>query len=121
MSVTFEELRGHLLALPGVEESPYLGTPAFKVRRRTLARLRSEVDPDSFMLAQVEDIERQMLLAKSPDVYYFTPHYASGPYILVHLSRADRDEVFGLAEQSWRRLASKRQLAAYEASRSSRA
>ncbi|MPZ48837.1 MAG: MmcQ/YjbR family DNA-binding protein [Dehalococcoidia bacterium] len=116
MPVTFEELRQKLMTLPGVEESPFAGTPGFKVRRRTLARLRSEVDPDSFMLAKVEDMERQMLIAQSPEVYYYTQHYASGPYILIHLSQADPDELWELIEQSWRRLASKRQLAVHEAS-----
>jgi hypothetical protein len=115
VAVAFNEIRDFLLTLPGVEESPFMGTPGFKVRRRSLARLRSEVDPDSFMLAQVEDIERQMLCAKDSDVYYYTQHYASGPYILIHLSHADRDELFELALQSWRRLASKRQLTAYDA------
>jgi len=56
-----------------------------------------------------------MLIDKSPDVYYYTQHYASGPYILVHLSKADHEELFELAEQSWRRLASKRQITAHEA------
>ena len=116
MAVSFDDLQQRILALPGVVEKPYLGTPGFQVRGKALARLRSEVDADSFMLAQVEDIERQMLIAKSAEVYYYTQHYASGPYILVHLSQADPEELWELVKQSWRRLASKKQLEEYEAS-----
>ena len=117
MPVTFDEIYAKLHTFPGVEDSTFMDTPGFKVRRKTLGRWRREADPDSFMLAQVDAIERQVLCDKDPDVYYYTQHYASGPYILIRMSKVDRDELWELLEQSWRRLASQRQLAQHEASR----
>ncbi len=40
--MTFETVREVALALPEIEEGTSYGTPAFKVRRRFLCRLREE-------------------------------------------------------------------------------
>ncbi len=93
--------------LPGVEESTSYGTPALKVRKKFMARLREE---DVLVLVQVDDIEQRMLMETKPDVYFKTPHYEGYPSILIRLSRVDPAELGDLIEQSWRRLAPKRLL-----------
>ena len=103
MAVSWEDLRRFLLPVDGVEEGTSYGTPAFRVRRKLLARLRE--DGETLVVTQVEDIEKEMLIQTQPDVYYITDHYRGYPAVLVRLSKADRAELCALLEQSWQRLA----------------
>jgi len=103
--MTFDDVVKVATRLPGVEDSTSYGTPALKVRKKFMARLR---EPDVMVLVQVEDIEQRMLMETQPDVYFKTPHYEGYPSILIRLSRVDPAELGDLIEQSWRRLAPKR-------------
>jgi hypothetical protein len=54
--VTWDEVREIALSLPGVEEGASYGTPAFRVRRKFLARLWPE-EPDVLVLRLVDPDE----------------------------------------------------------------
>jgi hypothetical protein len=110
--MTFEDVVAMAGELPGVEVGTSYGTPALRVRRKFMARLRE--DGDSLVLTPIDDIEQEALMATQPDVFYKTAHYEGHPSVLIRLSRVDPEDLRELLEQCWRRLAGKRLLQQYE-------
>ena len=89
--------------LPGVEESRSYGTPSIKVKRRLLARLRSEAEGG--LAIQCDFMEREMLLQAAPETFYVTDHYADYPMVLVNLDTVRWEAMPGILEHAWRRVA----------------
>ena len=112
--MTFDELRKIALAWPEVEDGTSYGTPALKVRRKMLARLKE--DGDSLVVPDVPIDERAMLVESQPKIFYFTDHYADYPIVLIRLSKAKRAIVEPFLRRRWRGLASKTARAAFDAS-----
>ena len=99
---------------PGVEESRSYGTPAIKVKRKLLARLRSEAEGG---LAIVCDLmEREMLMQAAPETFYITDHYADWPMVLINLETVRWDAMPDILERAWRRVASPGLVKQYDAS-----
>ena len=65
--------QGLALAWPEVEDGTSYGTPALKVRKKILVRLKE--DGDSLVMPGVPMDERDMLVESRPKVFYFTDHY----------------------------------------------
>jgi hypothetical protein len=103
--MTFDEVRQIALAWPEVGDGTSYGTPALKVRKKLLARLRE--DGDSLVMPDVPLDERDMLVERAPKVFYFTDHYRDYPMVLIRLSKAKRADVEPLLRRRWRALASK--------------
>jgi hypothetical protein len=98
---------------PGVEVSTSYGTPALKVRGKSMCRMRT--DPDALVM-RVSDLgEREALLQGQPDAFFSTPHYDGYPYVLVRLEVADPAQLGELVEDAWRLSAPKRVVASYDA------
>jgi hypothetical protein len=112
--VTFDDVRKFALLWPEVEDGTSYGTPALKVRKKLLARLRE--DNDSFVMFGVPFDEREMLIESQPKLFYFTDHYRDYPIVLVRLSKAKRAIVEPLLRRHWRSLASKKAVKAYDES-----
>ena len=110
--MTFDELRKFALTWPEVEDGTSYGTPALKVRKKMLARLRE--DGDSLVMPGVPRDERGMLVESRPAVFYFTDHYRDYPIVLIRLSKTKRATVEPLLRRQWRALASKKAVAAME-------
>jgi hypothetical protein len=110
--VTFDDVRKMALAWPEVEDGTSYGTPALKVRKKMLARLRE--DHDSLVIPGVSLDEREMLIESQPKVFYFTDHYRDYPIVLIHLSKAKRTAVEPLLRRHWRTLASKKAVQSVE-------
>ena len=104
--MTFDDVRKLALAWPEVEDGTSYGTPALKVRKKMLARLRE--DGDSLVMPGVPQDEREMLVESQPKVFYFTDHYRDYPMVLIRLSKAKRANVEPLLRRHWRTLASKK-------------
>lgn len=99
---------------PGVEESRSYGTPAIKVKRKLLARLRSEAEGG---LAIVCDfMEREMLMQAAPETFYITDHYADWPMVLINLKTVRWDAMPDILERAWRRVATPTLIKEHEAS-----
>lgn len=113
--MTFDDIRKIALTWPEVEDGTSYGTPALKVRKKLLARLKE--DSDSLVMPGVPQDERGMLIESRPQVFYFTDHYRDYPMVLIRLSRAKRSHVEPLLRRQWRTLASKAAVREYEASR----
>jgi len=105
---SFDTARELALALPGVEEYSCYGTPALRVRKKLLARLREDHDT---LVVKCEDSRRGLLMQVDPSAYFMEPHYHGYPVVLVRLSRVRADSLARLLEDAWRMLASQRQLA----------
>jgi hypothetical protein len=103
--MTFDDIRHIALAWPEVEDGTSYGTPALKVRKKMLVRLKE--DGDSLVMPGVPQDERDMLVERAPKVFYFTDHYRDYPMVLIRLSKAQRPHVEPLLLRRWRALASK--------------
>ena len=100
--------------LPGIEEGTSYGTPALRVRRTFLARLREDGDT---LAVPVDLEERSFLIDARPDALFVTEHYERWPLVLVSLPRADAVLVRELIEDAWSERASKRVVDAWLAER----
>jgi hypothetical protein len=103
--VTFDDVRKIALDWPEVEDGTSYGTPALKVRKKLLARLKE--DGDSLVMPGVPPDEREMMVESQPKVFYFTDHYKDYPMVLIRLSKAKRATVEPLLRRQWRALVSK--------------
>src|ERR1700722_20228688 len=90
-SVAFDDIRKIALGMPEVEDGTSYGTPALKVRKKLLVRLKE--DGDSLVISGVPPEERELLVARQPKLFYFTDHYRNYPMVLIRLSKARRADV----------------------------
>ena len=112
--MTFDDVRKFALAWAEVEDGTSYGTPALKVRKKLLARLRE--DNDSLVVFDIPFDEREMLIESQPRVFYFTDHYRDYPMVLARLSKAKRTTIEPLLRRHWRALASKKAVKEYDES-----
>ena len=110
--VTFDTVRQIALALPGVEEKTSYGTTAFKVNGKLLARFHQDGES---LVVKVEYAAREVLMGANPRTFYITDHYRCWPWVLVRIASVDTEDLRQLLEEAWRRSASKRLVAAWEA------
>lgn len=106
--MTWDEAVNIARELPEVETSTSYGTPALKVGRRLLTRLRPE--DESLVLLDVPIDEREMLIEADPDVFHTTPHYRDYPAVLARLSAIAPDTLRAFLDRRWRNIAPKRAL-----------
>ncbi|OKO84932.1 hypothetical protein AC629_20415 [Bradyrhizobium sp. NAS80.1] len=111
--MTFDDVRKFVLTWPEVEDGTSYDTPALKVRKKMLARLKE--DGDSLVMPDVPIDERTMLVESQPGIFYFTDHYADYPIVLIRLSKANRAIVEPFLRRRWRALASKAARAHHDA------
>jgi hypothetical protein len=111
--MTFDDVRKITLAWPEVEDGMSYGTPALKVRKKMLVRLKE--DGDTLVMPGVPSEERDMLVESQPKGFYFTDHYRDYPMVLIRLSKAKRATVEPLLRRQWQALASKAARKACEA------
>jgi hypothetical protein len=105
VAMTYGDVRKIALAWPEVEDGTSYGTPALKVRKKLLVRLKE--DSDSLVMLGVAQDERAMLVETQPGVFYFTDHYRDYPTVLIRLSKAKHTTVEPFLRRRWRELASK--------------
>jgi hypothetical protein len=92
------------MKLPGVELGTSYGTPALRVRKELLVRLKE--DGQSFVI-MVDFADRDVLLEMDPAAFYLTDHYRPYPTMLVRLNEVRVDMIERLIEEAWRRQAPK--------------
>jgi hypothetical protein len=111
----FERVCKIAMKFPGMEVSTSYGTPALKVKGKFMARLRSEAEGG--LAIRCDFVDRQMLLAAAPEVFFLTDHYRDYPMILVRLDEVRADALPDLIERAWRMTAPKKLIDAYDAAR----
>src|ERR1700757_4996493 len=104
--MTFDDIRKLALAWPEVEDGSSYGTPALKVRKKMLVRLKE--DGDSLVMPSVPADERAMLVESRPKIFYLTDLPRASPMALTRLPRARRSAVEPFLRRRWRELASKK-------------
>ncbi|HEY0510474.1 MAG TPA: MmcQ/YjbR family DNA-binding protein [Thermoanaerobaculia bacterium] len=109
--VTFETVRQVALSLPGVEEGKSYGTPAFRIGKKFLARLREDGET---LALRIGFDERDVLMKADPETFFITEHYRGYPAVLVRLATVDPDRLREVLEEAWRQNAPKRLVAARE-------
>ena len=95
--LTLATIRKVAASFPGVEESTSYGTPAFRFKKKLIARLHQ--DGRSLVL-KVGDATRDHLLQADPATFFITDHYRGYPYVLAHLDKlraADLRKLIGRA------------------------
>ncbi len=96
--MNFQGVRAIALALPEVEEGTSYGTPAFKVRKKLIARLRE----DGVLVVMIDLADKEFLINSQPKTYFSMPHYDGYPAVLVRLKAADKKGMAELLLASWR-------------------
>jgi hypothetical protein len=112
--MTFDDIRKLALTWPEVEDGTSYGTPALKVRKKLLVRLKE--DGDSLVMTGVPRDEWEMLVESQPKIFYFTDHDKDYPMVLIRLSKAKRAIVEPLLRRHWRTLASKKVVREFDGS-----
>lgn len=112
--LSWAAVRRCFVALPGVVEGTSYGTPAFRVGKKFLARLREDGED---LVVRVGFEERETLLDAAPQTFHVTDHYAGHPMVLVRLAAVKAADLARIAELAWRLEAPKRAVAKWEAGR----
>jgi hypothetical protein len=109
--VTVDEVRAFALSLPEATEEPHFDSASFRIR----GKIFCTVPPgDDRIHVFVEEDESRALAAADPAIFeeLWWGKKLSG--VRVHLAAADPQQVNELLEDSWRRRAPKRVIAAYD-------
>jgi hypothetical protein len=109
---TWDDVIASGTRFPGVEVTTSYGTPALKVRKRFMCRLRT--DPDALVL-RCDLGEKEALLQGGDDAFFTTAHYDGYPAVLIRLEAVDPAELDELIEDAWRMQAPKRLVAEWDA------
>lgn len=116
--VTADDARSMALALPGSDERSHFETTDFRVRGKIFATL-----PDADrMVVRIDPDDQPVLISTFPTT--FAP--AAGAWgrrgwTVVRLTLVDPDMLYDLLIESWRRLAGKRAVEAFEEARKQQA
>jgi hypothetical protein len=117
MPISYTDVRRLALAFPGVSEGRAYGGPSLHLGRKFLGRLKEDGET---LVLRIDPTRRDALLENAPDAFFLTDHYRPYPYVLVNLLAVNGSALQPLVEQAWRMVASKRMIAAYEKSRSTK-
>jgi hypothetical protein len=94
---TFDTVRELACSLPGVEDGTSYGTPALKVKKKLMVRLREDGD----VVFVLGFDKRDMLMAARPEAFYTTDHYRDYPSVLVRLSEVTLGELWDCVRWAW--------------------
>jgi hypothetical protein len=90
---SFDDLRAFAMGLSGVEESTSYGTPALKIKKKLIARLRE----DSYSLAIVAtDDDLEALPNIYPGTFSIPQHYVGYGMLVIDLRTVQQAELEGL-------------------------
>ena len=87
---TYETVRQLARELPDVEESTSYGTPALKVKKKLMVRLKE--DGTTIVLVIGFDA-RDILMQAEPETFFTTAHYRGYPSVLAKLPRLTRRQL----------------------------
>jgi hypothetical protein len=95
--VYWKEVSVIALALPGVVAATSYGTPAFKVNKKLMARLKE----DGKTLV-VYTFDRDRWMKRNPETFFITDHYKDHPLMLIDLASVKKKELQELLLASWK-------------------
>ncbi len=101
------------LGLPNVVDAVSWGHPNLKAHGKLWAWWSPTEDAPVF---KTSFEEREMLCEQDPQTFFFTNHYRNHPLVLVRPDRLDRQWACMMLVRSWREMAPKRVLKAFDSS-----
>ncbi|MGN6030589.1 MAG: MmcQ/YjbR family DNA-binding protein [Thermomicrobiales bacterium] len=102
MAVSWEDVVAIATTFPEVEESTSFGTPSLKVRKKLIARLRTEKTSPYQLMLRCDAEQKDFLLQTGDPAFGTEPHYDGYPAILIRLDLIERDHLADLVEDAWR-------------------
>ncbi len=96
--MTWDDVVALAEALPEVAAGTAYGTPALRVRRAFMCRLREDGET---LAIRCDFEERPFLIDANDGILFVTPHYQDSPMVLVALPRAGEELVRELLEDAW--------------------
>lgn len=103
--MTYDTVRKLALSLPNVEEGTSYGTPALKVGKTLMLRLRE--DGETIVL-KTDFTQRDLLMRSAPETFFITDHYRDHPWVLVRLASVGEAELTELLRDAWELAQTKR-------------
>lgn len=108
----FEVVRDIALTFPDAEESvSHEGTPSVKVRGKLMCRLH---DSGEFIPIRLDFDIRDKYLDSHPEIFHLPEHFKAYPYICMWIHNYNRSFLKEILEQSWKGLATKKQVKEYD-------
>jgi len=113
--MTLDALRRFALSLPESSEEPHFERASFRTRKKIFATLTRDGREAMVRVADPDELEE--LLAREPETFFSYGAWTTrGGALGVRLRKVDSALMRALVTASWKRVASKRALAAFEAS-----
>lgn len=109
--MSFEQVCRLAAALPGVVEGTSYGTPALKVGRTLIVRLKEDRHT---LVLRMDITSRDLLLRSGAPAFHITDHYRDYPYVLVDLELVTAAQMTELLEDAWRLAAPHKLIAAFD-------
>ena len=97
ISAAFAKLKAAAAGLPEVEEGTSYGTPALRVRKKFLCRIK---DADTVVVMCPLE-EKELLMEAAPEFYFETGHYKGWPAMLVRIRDIPVDELALRLMRAW--------------------
>jgi hypothetical protein len=97
LSSAFAKLKAAAEGLPEVDEGTSYGTPALKVRKKFLCRVK---DPDTVVVMCPLE-EKELLMEAAPEFYLETDHYKGWPSLLVRVNEVPLEELAMRLRRAW--------------------
>lgn len=108
----FEKVKNIAMTFPDTEESiSHEGTPSVKVRKKLMCRLHENGE---FIPIRLEFELRDKYLDSHPEIFHLPDLYKSYPYFCMWVHNYDKKLLKEVLEQSWKGLATKKQLKEYD-------
>jgi hypothetical protein len=96
---TWETVRELGLKLPESYERTSWRMPSLYVRKRMFACMSGR--EEGALVLRAERDERPLMIESRSDVFYVTPHYEGGEWVLVRLDAVDLEELQDRLVDSW--------------------
>ena len=97
LSPAFSKLVAAAEGLAEIEQGISYGTPALKVRKKLLCRVK---DADTVVVMCPLE-EKELLIEAAPEFYFETDHYRGWPAILVRVHAVPADELRLRLSRAW--------------------
>lgn len=108
----FETVKNIALTFPETEESySHEGTPSVKVRGKLMCRLH---ESGEFIPIHLDFEIRDTYLDSHPEIFHLPDHFKPYPYICMWTHNYNTKLLKEILEQSWKGLATKKQVKDYE-------
>jgi hypothetical protein len=108
----FEVVKNIALTFPDTEESiSHEGTPSVKVRGKLMCRLH---ESGEFIPIRLDFEIRDKYLDSHPEIFHLPDHFKAYPYICMWTHNYDKKLLTAILEQSWKGLATKKQVREYD-------